>query len=121
MALKTGANRCRIGEIVFPKELVQSERKYQLLIIDEWMLVALTETEAKDLLGIIHYRHKRASTIFCSQFSYAGWHAKIGEPVLADAILDRIVHDSYVVEIHSDPQKDKSMREYYGINHKQQV
>jgi len=89
--------------------LVQSERKYQLLIIDEWMLVALTETEAKDLLGIIHYRHKRASTIFCSQFSYAGWNAKIGEPVLADAILDRIVHYSDVVEIHSYPKKGNTM------------
>ena len=105
---------------IFSK-VVEQYRKYQLLIIDEWMLIALTETEAKDLLEIIHYRHKRGSTIFCSQFSCAGWHTKIGEAVLADAILDRIVHDSYMVEIHSDPKRDKSMREYYGINHKQQV
>lgn len=102
-------------------KVIDQYRRYQLLIIDEWMLVALTETEAKDLLEIIHYRHKRGSTVFCSQFSYAGWHTKIGEAVIADAILDRIVHDSYMLEIHSDPKQDKSMREYYGINHRQQA
>ncbi|MDI9493758.1 MAG: ATP-binding protein, partial [Bacillota bacterium] len=47
----------------------------------------------------------------------AGWHAKIGEATIAEAILDRIVHDSYTIEIHSDP-KDPSMREMYGINKK---
>ncbi|HHV17919.1 MAG TPA: ATP-binding protein [Thermoanaerobacterales bacterium] len=55
------------------------------------MLVSLTETESRDLLEIIHARHKRASTIFCSQFSPAGWHGKIGEATLAAAILDRIL------------------------------
>lgn len=81
------------------------------------MLVSLTETEARDLLEIIHARHKRASTIFCSQFSPAGWHGKIGEATIADAVLDRIVHDSYIIEIHSDGSKDLSMREVYGIKH----
>ena len=60
-----------------------------LLILDQWMLVALKETEARDLLEIVHSRHKRASTIFCSQFAPAGWYTKIGEATLADAILDR--------------------------------
>jgi len=67
-------------------------RKVSLLILDEWMLWSLSETEARDLLELVHIRHKRASTIFCSQFSPAGWHEKIGEATLADAILDRIVH-----------------------------
>jgi|LFRM01.1.fsa_nt_gb hypothetical protein len=73
------------GEGVFKKVLSQY-RKVNLLILDEWMLVSLTETEARDLLEIIHARHKKASTIFCSQFSPAGWYAKIGEATLADAI-----------------------------------
>lgn len=79
------------------------------------MLVSLTETEARDLLEIIHSRHKRASTIFCSQFMPAGWHGKIGEATLADAILDRIVYDSHVIEIHGGEQ-ESSMRELYGIH-----
>jgi len=99
------------------KKVITAYKKVQLLILDEWLLISLTETEARDLLEIIHARHKRASTIFCSQFAPAGWHGKIKEATLADAILDRIVHDSYSVEIHSDPRSDEhSMREYYGIN-----
>jgi DNA replication protein DnaC len=97
------------------KRVLQQYSKPSLLILDEWMLVSLTETEARDVLEIIHSRHKRASTIFCSQFSPAGWHKKIGEGTLADAILDRIVHDSYTIEIHSDKEKDCSMREEYGL------
>jgi DNA replication protein DnaC len=92
-------------------------RKVNLLILDEWMLLSLTETEARDVLELVHARHKQASTIFCSQFSPAGWHGKIGEATLADAILDRIVHDSYVLEIHNEDH-DCSMREVYGINGK---
>lgn len=101
------------------KRVLNQYTKVQLLILDEWMLVSLTETEARDLLEIIHARHKRASTIFCSQFSPAGWHGKIGEATIADAILDRIVHDSYIIEIHNDSSKDLSMREVYGIKHNQ--
>jgi DNA replication protein DnaC len=76
--------------------------------------IRLRESEARDLLEIIHSRHKRASTIFCSQFAPAGWHAKIGEATLADAILDRIVYDSYTIEIHGD-KDEPSMREIYGL------
>ena len=100
------------------KKVIQQYSKTNLLIIDEWMLISLTETEARDVLEIIHSRHKRASTIFCSQFSPAGWHSKIGEGTLADAILDRIVHDSYSIEIHSDKERDYSMREEYGLKQK---
>jgi len=104
------------GEGSFKKSINQY-KKYSLLILDEWMLVSLTETEARDLLEIIHCRHKNASTIFCSQFAPVGWHKKISEATLADAILDRIVHDSYTIEIqYIDADHDKSMREVYGIN-----
>jgi DNA replication protein DnaC len=105
------------GEGVFKKVLSQYA-KVSLLILDEWMLVTLRETEARDVLELINARHKRASTIFCSQFAPAGWHGKIGELTLADAILDRIIHDSYQITIESNGT-DFSMRELYGI--KQQV
>ena len=55
------------GQGSFKKSIAQL-KKYNLLIIDEWMLVSLSETEARDILDIIHARQKRASTIFCSQF-----------------------------------------------------
>lgn len=104
------------GEGTYKKLLAQYS-KFNLLILDEWMLVSLTEHEARDVLEVVHARHKRASTIFCSQFSPAGWYGKIGEGTLADAILDRIVHDSYTIEIHNEGN-DYSMREVYGINKK---
>lgn len=102
------------AEGIFPK-VINQYAKYKLLILDEWLLIKLTEVQARDLLEIIHARHKHASTVFCSQFAPAGWHLKIGEPTLADAILDRIVHDSYIIEIHSE---GINMRHEYGLNTK---
>lgn len=106
------------GQGSFKKVLAQW-KKTDLLILDEWMLISLTETEARDLLEIIHARHKRASTIFCSQFAPAGWYSKFPEATIADAILDRIVHDSYTIEIRgADEHSQKSMREVYGVGTK---
>ena len=99
------------------KEVLRQYQKFPLLILDEWLLIKLSEGEARDLLEIIHARHKRASTIFCSQFSPIGWYGKFPEATVADAILDRIVHGSYMIEIqYVDKDHDKSMREFYGIN-----
>lgn len=95
---------------VYQKTMKQY-KKVSLLIIDEWLLVPLQGSEARDLLEIVEARHKKGSTIFSSQFAPAGWHGKIGEGTLADAILDRIVHDSYTIFIDGDV----SMRERKGI------
>ena len=93
------------------KQLIKEIKKISLLILDEWLLIPLSSMEARDLLEIVEARHKRTSTIFISQFTPAGWHGKIGEETLADAILDRIVHDSYTIFIEG---KD-SMRKKKGI------
>jgi DNA replication protein DnaC len=87
-------------------------KKVSLLILDEWMLVPLTDFQSRDVLEIVEARHQTGSTIFCSQFSPEGWYSKIGESTLADAILDRIVHDSYSIFIDGDD----SMRRRKGIN-----
>lgn len=98
------------------KKSVAQFKKSDLLIIDEWMLVSLLETEAGDLLEIIHARHKRTSTIFCSQFEPIRWLSKFPEATIADAVLDRIVHDSYTIEIRAaDQERQTSMREVYGL------
>lgn len=93
------------------KKVMKQYKLASLLILDEWLLVPLNNTEARDLLEIIEARHQKASTIFSSQFAPAGWHGRIGEDTLADAILDRIVHDSYTIVIDG---KD-SMRKRKGI------
>lgn len=86
------------AEGIYGKTMKQY-KQVKLLILDEWLLYPLKDTEARDLLEIAESRYKRASTIFCSQFEVGGWHQKIGEPTLADAICDRIVHDSYSIII----------------------
>lgn len=93
------------------RKVIQQYKKCSLLILDEWLLYPLKETEARDLLEIAESRYKNASTIFCSQFAVAGWREKIGDPILADAICDRIVHDSYQVVIDCK----ESMRKRKGV------
>jgi DNA replication protein DnaC len=91
--------------------VMKAYKQVKLLILDEWLLFPLKESEARDLLEIVESRYKKASTIFCSQFEIGGWYHKIGEPTLADAISDRIVHDSYTIFIDGK----NSMRERKGI------
>ena len=98
------------GEGIY-KKVMNQYKKVRLLILDEWLLVPLKDSESRDLLEIVEARHKSSSTIFSSQFSPAGWHGKIGEDTLADAILDRIVHDSYTMLIDGA----ESMRKRKGI------
>lgn len=93
------------------RKVIQQYKKPSLLILDEWLLYPLKETEARDLLEIAEARYKTASTIFCSQFDVPGWRDKIGEPILADAICDRIVHDAYSVIIECK----ESMRKRKGV------
>jgi DNA replication protein DnaC len=92
-------------------KVIASYKKVKLLILDEWLLYPLKDIEARDLLEIAESRHKKASTIFCSQFDVGGWHPQIGEPTLADAVVDRIAHDSYTIVIEGK----ESMRKRKGL------
>ena len=102
----------------FPS-ILKKYTKPTLLIIDEWLLMKLSESEARNLFELIHKRRKRSSTIFCSQFEEKDWYSQIcnAENTLADAIMDRISYDSYKINIeYIDKAKDRSMREVYGLD-----
>ena len=79
----------------------------------------LNDNEQKDIFELLHRRRKKSSTIFCSQYQKEGWYDQLGgtSSPLADAILDRIVHDAYMINIQSiDSSKDVSMLEVYGLD-----
>lgn len=101
------------------QDALKKYTKPVLLIIDEWLLLKLTEQEARLLLEVIHKRRKKSSTIFCSQWAEKDWYDQIcgGESTLADAIMDRISYDSYKINIeYIDKNNDRSMREVYGLS-----
>jgi len=119
----------RLPDLLLDLEAARNDGEYQkslskytkptLLIIDEWLLIRLSEPESKHVFELIHKRRKRSSTIFCSQFLEEGWYERLGgdDNPLADAIMDRIAYDSYKIDILSiDPAKDESMRKRYGLD-----
>ena len=90
-----------------------------VLVLDEWLLLKPNESEQKDIFELLHRRRKKSSTIFCSQYEFEEWYDQLGGAAspLADAIIDRIAHDSYRINITSiDATHDISMREVYGLD-----
>lgn len=91
----------------------------QNLHLDEWLLLKPTNSEQRDIFELLHRRRKKSSTIFCSQYAFEEWYEQLGggDSPLADAIIDRIAHDSYRINITSiDTEHDRSMREVYGLD-----
>ena len=93
------------------RKLIKKYTKTDVLILDEWLLTELSKDEANILLEITESRHKTSSTIYCSQIDPSGWHMKLGNGTIAEAILDRIIHDSYQFLLDGEI----SMRERHGL------
>ena len=79
--------------------LMNSIAKTDLLIIDDWGLSVLTNQERTDMLEIVEDRHGIRSTIITSQLPVEHWHETIGNPTLADAILDRLIHNAHKIQL----------------------
>ncbi len=92
-------------------KLINTIVKAHLLVIDDWGLSKLTDQEQRDLLEIFEDRYSVHSTVIASQLPVAHWHEIIGNPTLADAILDRLVHNAYKINL-----KGGSMRKKKRIN-----
>ena len=79
--------------------------KVGILILDDWGLAPLTDEQRRDLLEILDDRHEKSSTIVTSQLPIKLWHEAIGDKTLADAILDRLVHNAYRLELKGDSMR----------------
>jgi len=89
-----------------PKLLYRLGR-VDLLIVDDWAMAPLTENERRDFLEICDQRYQARSTLLTSQLPVASWHAQIGDPTLADSILDRLVHNAHRIELQGESLRKK--------------
>jgi DNA replication protein DnaC len=93
--------------------LLKSLARVDLLILDDWGLASMTAEQRRDLLEVIDDRHGRGSTIVTSQLPVEHWHEIIGDPTIADAILDRLVHNAHKLAL-----KGESLRKAAAKRHK---
>ena len=86
-------------------KLTAARARTELLIIDEWLRDPLSDVHAREILDLLDDRFRKSSTLFATQFPVAEWYKLIKDPTLAEAILDRVIHDSLRIEF-----KGESMR-----------
>jgi DNA replication protein DnaC len=98
------------GDGRYPR-LMRSLGGVKLLILDDWGLEPLGPEQRRDLLEIAEDRYGRSATLITSQIPVDRWHDLIGDPTLADAILDRIVHNAHRLTLRGDSLRKKKAQE----------
>jgi DNA replication protein DnaC len=81
--------------------------RIDVLVIDDWAMAPLAETERRDFWEICEDRYQTRSTILTSQLPVARWHEQIGEPTAADGILDRLVHNAHRIDMRGDSMRKR--------------
>lgn len=81
--------------------------RIDVLVIDDWAMAPLSETERRDFWEICEERYQTRSMILTSQMPVARWHEQIGDPTVADGILDRLVHNAHRIEMKGDSMRKK--------------
>lgn len=85
--------------------LMTSLAKVDVLILDDWGLALLDDERRRDLLEVLDERYQTRSTIITSQLPVATWHDSLGDPTLADAILDRLVHHAHPLNLEGESMR----------------
>jgi len=91
-------------------KLLTTLAKTDVLILDDWGLAPFSDENRRDLLEIVEDRHDRRATIITSQLPVEHWHDALGDPTLADAILDRLVHNAYKIALHGESMRKRSAK-----------
>jgi len=87
--------------------LLNKLAKTSLLVLDDWGLAKLADQERRDLLEVLEDRSGNRSTLVASQVPVKSWHKIIGDPTVADAILDRLVHNAHALELKGESMRKK--------------
>ena len=94
---------------------LRSLSKNNILILDDWMRDPIQLSAAQDLLELFDDRFGHSATIIVSQVPISEWHARFPDPTLADAILDRIIHNAYRISLSGDSQR--KLRGFRSMSH----
>jgi DNA replication protein DnaC len=84
--------------------------KIDVLVLDDFLLAPMTDIERRDLLEVLEDRYGKTSTVITSQLPTKSWHEALGDPTIADAICDRLVHNAHIL-----PLRGSSMRRQKGL------
>jgi DNA replication protein DnaC len=86
-------------------KLMRALARAELLVLDDLGIAPLSAEQLRDLLEIIDVRYQKGATLITSQLPIASWHEALGDPTMADAILDRVVHNAYKMELDGDSMR----------------
>lgn len=86
-------------------KMMKQLARTDVLVMDDWGLAVLSDQHRRDLLEILDDRYNLRATIITSQLPIAHWHEAVGDPTLADAILDRVVHNAYKINISGNSMR----------------
>jgi DNA replication protein DnaC len=95
------------GDGRYPR-LLGSLAKLDLVVLDDWGTAGLTPQQRHDLLEILEDRYQRRSTLVASQLPVSHWHEFIGDPTLADAIMDRLVHNAHPITLKGESMRKRN-------------
>ncbi|MBM4431132.1 MAG: AAA family ATPase [Chloroflexi bacterium] len=88
-------------------KLLDKLARVQLLVVDDFLLTPLSDWERRDILEVVEGRYDVGATVIASQCPIKDWHPAIGDPTLADAICDRLLHNAYRLELRGDSMRRK--------------
>jgi DNA replication protein DnaC len=95
------------GDGRYPRVLASLARM-ELLVLDDWGTAALAPEQCRELLEILEDRYQRRSTLVASQLPIANWHEYLGDPTLADAVLDRLVHNAHTITLKGESMRKRN-------------
>ena len=90
------------------RHLLARLSRIDVLVIDDWAMAPLQENERREMWEICEDRYQARSTILTSQLPVSRWHEQIGDPTVADGILDRLVHNAHRIEMRGESMRKKS-------------